>query len=112
MTAKTITRLLPLHAMLLGLSGAAHAQSAQKPVNLEAAAARAEIQQKFGFVPTFLAAVPDSAIGGAWAEMRDLQFNMKTALSCPTKELIGLAVASQIPCKYCTYTHTQIALLG
>ena len=33
-------------------------------------------------------------------------FNPKGALDGKTKELIGLAVAAQIPCQYCIYAHT------
>jgi AhpD family alkylhydroperoxidase len=33
-------------------------------------------------------------------------FNPKGALDGKTKELIGLAVAAQIPCQYCVYAHT------
>jgi AhpD family alkylhydroperoxidase len=35
--------------------------------------------------------------------------NPKTALSNKEKELIGLAVAAQIPCPYCIYFHTESA---
>jgi AhpD family alkylhydroperoxidase len=71
--------------------------------------ARADIQKTFGFLPTFLKGVPDSALPGAWEEMKALQLSDKTALPLKVKELIGLAVAAQIPCKYCVYGHTQIA---
>ena len=33
----------------------------------------------------------------------------KGALEPKTKELIGLAVAAQIPCEYCVYYHTKAA---
>ena len=33
-------------------------------------------------------------------------FNPKGALDGKTKELIGLAVAAQVPCQYCIYAHT------
>jgi len=112
MFMKTVARSMPLFAVLLGLSTVAHAQSAAKPSNPDAAAARAEIQRTFGFTPTFLAAVPDLAIAGAWQELRDLQISQTTALPSATKELIGLAVAAQVPCKYCTYTHAQFAQLS
>jgi AhpD family alkylhydroperoxidase len=35
--------------------------------------------------------------------------NPNTALDVKTKELIGLAVAAQIPCEYCVYFHTAAA---
>jgi AhpD family alkylhydroperoxidase len=44
--------------------------------------------------------------------MRDLQLSQKTALSGKTKELIGLAVAAQVPCRYCVIAHTEFAKLN
>src|SRR5476651_86004 len=41
--------------------------------------------------------------------MKAFQLNPKTQLSGKTKELIGLAVAAQIPCTYCIYFHTAAA---
>jgi AhpD family alkylhydroperoxidase len=80
--------------------------------NPAAEAARADIKGTFGFVPGFLNAVPNSALPGAWEEMKTLQMSQNTALSCKVKELIGLAVAAQVPCKYCTYAHTEFAKLN
>jgi len=75
-------------------------------------AARADVQATFGFVPGFIKAVPDRALPGAWQEFKALQLNPNTALPAKVKELIGLAVAAQIPCKYCILAHTQFAKLG
>jgi len=72
-------------------------------------AAYADIEATFGSVPTFLKVFPSVAIAGAWAEMKSLQMNPHTALSGKEKELIGLAVAAQIPCQYCIYAHTDAA---
>jgi AhpD family alkylhydroperoxidase len=77
-----------------------------------AQAARKDIQATLGFVPGFLKAMPDIALPGAWEEMKTLQMNPNTALPGKTKELIGLAVAAQVPCKYCTFTHTEFAKLN
>ena len=41
--------------------------------------------------------------------MRDFQLNPDTALPKKVKELIGLAVAAQVPCDYCVYFHTETA---
>jgi AhpD family alkylhydroperoxidase len=41
--------------------------------------------------------------------MKGLQMNPHTALSGKDKELIGLAVAAQIPCDYCIYFHSMAA---
>ena len=38
-----------------------------------------------------------------------MQLNPDTALDGKTKELMGLAVAAQIPCSYCVYFHTAAA---
>ena len=72
-------------------------------------AAYADIQATFGSVPTFLKAFPAGSIASAWGEMKSLQMNPHTALSGKEKELIGLAVAAQIPCQYCIYAHTESA---
>jgi AhpD family alkylhydroperoxidase len=80
--------------------------------NHEREAALKEIKETFGFVPKFFDFYPSEGLAGAWEEMKTLQLNPKTALSGLDKELIGLAVASQIPCNYCIYFHTQAAKLN
>jgi AhpD family alkylhydroperoxidase len=75
----------------------------------EADTTRAEIQAVLGFLPTFIKQVPDVALPGAWEEMKTLQMNPQTALSPKQKELLGLAVAAQIPCEYCIVAHTEFA---
>lgn len=66
-----------------------------------------DIEKTLGFVPEFLRAYPEVAISGAWEEMKSFQMGNKTALNGKQKELIGLAVSSQVPCHYCTYFHTK-----
>ena len=68
---------------------------------------RADIKATFGFVPTFLNNFPPVALTGAWSEFKSIQLNPKTSIPPKYKELIGLGVASQIPCTYCTTFHTQ-----
>jgi len=77
----------------------------------DAKATYADIQKTLGLVPTFLKAFPEVGIAAAWDELKSVQLNPHTALSGKQKELIGLAVAAQIPCRYCTYFHTQVAKL-
>jgi AhpD family alkylhydroperoxidase len=77
-----------------------------------AQAARADIAATLGFVPGFFKAMSDAAIPGAWQEMKGLQLNPGTALPGRAKELIGLAVAAQVPCKYCVFAHTEFAKLN
>jgi AhpD family alkylhydroperoxidase len=68
-----------------------------------------DIEQTLGSVPAFFKQMPETALAGAWAEMKAFQLNPKTQLNGKTKELIGLAVAAQIPCQYCIYFHTAAA---
>ncbi len=79
---------------------------------VDGASALAEINGLFGFTPEFLAKFPETARAGAWRQMRDVQMSPKTALGGKTKELIGLAVASQVPCRYCIIAHTEFAKLN
>ncbi len=74
----------------------------------DAKATYKDIQNTLGLVPTFMKAFPEDGIAGAWDEFKSLQLNPKTALSMKQKELIGLAVAAQIPCRYCVYFHTNV----
>jgi len=77
-----------------------------------AQASRADISKTLGFVPGFFRSMSDAAVPGAWEEMKGLQMNPNTVLPGRTKELIGLAVAAQIPCRYCVYGHTEFAKLN
>jgi AhpD family alkylhydroperoxidase len=71
-----------------------------------------EIQKALGFVPDFFKSVPEALLPGLWQSMAGFQMNPNTKLDGKTKELIGLAVASQIPCEYCIYFHTEFAKLN
>src|SRR5262249_40986307 len=71
-----------------------------------------DIEKTLGLVPSFLKAYPEEGIAAAWDELKSVQLNPHSALPMKTKELIGLAVAAQIPCRYCIYFHTQVAKLG
>lgn len=91
------------------------ASSKRTPIAItvtDGASALAEINGLFGFTPDFLAKFPETARAGAWRQMRDVQLSPKTALSGKSKELIGLAVASQVPCRYCIVAHTEFAKLN
>lgn len=101
------TKLLVMAMVVLGLGQVARA--AEPPA---ATAARADIQKTFGFVPQFLLKLPEGMLPGAWEEMKTLQLNPRTVLPGRTKELIGLAVAAQIPCRYCIVAHTDFAKLN
>ena len=94
-------------AAALGLLAAfAQPASAQETQNQ---ATYRDIEQTLGSLPSFFKQLPETAIAGAWAEMKAFQLNPKTQLNGKAKELIGLAVAAQIPCQYCIYFHTAAA---
>ncbi len=100
----SLIRLVASTATLVAIFSLASPAAAQ-----DAQATYRDIEQTLGSVPAFFKQMPASAIGGAWAEMKGFQLNPQTALSGKTKELIGLAVAAQIPCQYCIYFHTAAA---
>lgn len=107
----SIKKLAVLVSLLtLPLATASHA----KPDPHEAAAdkTRADIKAAFGFVPGFFDAASDAVLPGAWKMMSGYQMNPKTKLSAKVKELIGLGVASQIPCHFCTHAHREFGKLS
>lgn len=104
---KKVQTLALATALLATLALASHAR-ADDP----AAATTAEIQRTLGFVPAFIGRLPRALLPGWWNQTKALEMNPKTALSGKTKELLGLAVAAQIPCEYCVYFHTEMARLN
>jgi AhpD family alkylhydroperoxidase len=56
----------------------------------------------------FKLTLPDGVAKLHWDEQLAIM-NAGGALDAKTKHLIGLAVAAQIPCTYCVFTHTKIA---
>ncbi|MDP2621847.1 MAG: carboxymuconolactone decarboxylase family protein [Hyphomicrobiales bacterium] len=77
--------------------------------DMSAQATYRDIDETLGMVPSFFKLFPEVGIAGAWAEFKSVQLNPNTELDGKTKELIGLALASQIPCQYCVYFHTAAA---
>lgn len=70
-----------------------------------------EIEQRFGQVPTWTKTIPEPALIGFWALMRDLELG-ETTIPGKYKELIGLAVAGATRCRYCALFHTEGARLN
>lgn len=68
-----------------------------------------DIENTFGFMPAFLKSVPPTLLPQFWASLKMFQMGTETKLDGKTKELIGLAVAAQIPCEYCIQFHTEAA---
>ena len=104
------TRTLTATVALVLLAGGTAA--AQQPDNAEAQAAYADMKKTLGLVPTFMKSFPPEAIAAAWDEFKGLQLNPNSALPGKYKELMGLAVAAQVPCRYCIYFHTEAAKLN
>jgi AhpD family alkylhydroperoxidase len=95
--------------LLVFAAGALLAVTPAHAEDASATAAYKDIQATLGTVPDMFKTLPDVAVAGAWAEIKGVQLNPNTALNGKTKELMGLAVASQIPCQYCIYFHTLAA---
>ena len=72
-------------------------------------AAVAEMKEMFGKIPPRMQNFPKSATAAGWALIKSTDLNKNTALPLKIRELIGLAVSSQIPCKYCIYYHQRAA---
>jgi AhpD family alkylhydroperoxidase len=89
--------------------GLAAALCAAPAMAQDASTTYQDIQATLGMVPGFFKLFPEEGIAGAWTEFKSVQLNPKSALSGKEKELIGLAVAAQIPCSYCIYFHTAAA---
>jgi AhpD family alkylhydroperoxidase len=101
-----------IHVLAIATAGALGALTLGEPAaaqDTQAASVYRDIEQTLGSLPGFFKQLPDTAVAGAWAEMKAFQLNPKTELDGKTKELIGLAVAAQIPCQYCIYFHTAAA---
>ena len=90
-----------------GIFFAMDTANAEEPSPSEAAIA--EMNKMLGGVPAELKVYPESARVAGWEMMKATDFNKNTALPSKVRELIGLAVASQIPCQYCVYYHTKAA---
>ena len=69
---------------------------------------RAAAREAFGVELADIENYPDSMVAGAWAWMQDVE-DGEGALDAKTMQLIGLAVAAQIPCDYCIHYHRQAA---
>lgn len=101
-----MTKRIPLLILVTTVLTANIAAADQKA---RATQARGEIEKALGFVPAFIKTFPDALLPGFWDELQSVEMNPKTELDNRTKELIGLAVAAQVPCEYCIYFHTRAA---
>jgi AhpD family alkylhydroperoxidase len=102
-SSKTTLRRVKLVIPMLLFTLALSAQNNEAYEN-----AKKEITQTFGTFLTMFEVFPEHALAGAWETFKQLQ-SPENAISPKYRELIQLAVASQIPCVYCVYFHTAAA---
>ena len=98
-------RLLAAGLSLAWVGGAALAQDQAMTADETRAAAREALGVELADIENY----PDSMVAGAWAWMQDVE-DGEGALDPKTMQLIGLAVAAQIPCEFCTYYHRRAAM--
>jgi AhpD family alkylhydroperoxidase len=103
------TGLLATFVAAISLGAAIAMAPVASAEDASAQAAYRDIEKTLGMVPGFFKQFPAVGIAGAWAEFKTVQLNPNTKLDGKTKELLGLAVAAQIPCQYCVYFHTAAA---
>jgi len=70
-----------------------------------------DIENMFGFVPTFLKELPDSSLELEWKLMKRVQFE-EGPIPNKYRELIGLGISAVTKCRYCTLFHTEVAKLN
>ena len=70
-----------------------------------------DIEGMFGFVPSFLKAVPDSSLELEWELMKRVQFE-EGPIPNKYRELIGIAISAATKCRYCSLFHTEVARLN
>jgi AhpD family alkylhydroperoxidase len=70
--------------------------------------AKTEIEQTFGSVLSMFDVYPKDALPGVWENFKQMQ-SPDNVIPPKYRELIQLAVASQIPCDYCVYYHIEVA---
>lgn len=69
-----------------------------------------DIESVLGTVPMFFKLLPDASIAEEWALWKRVELD-ESPIPNKYKELIGVAVAAAIKCRYCVYFHTEAAKL-
>jgi AhpD family alkylhydroperoxidase len=70
--------------------------------------AKKEIEQTYGSFFSMFQHIPKDALSGSWENFKQMQ-SPDNAIPPKYRELLQLAVASQIPCDYCIYYHVTVA---
>ena len=68
-----------------------------------------DIESMFGFVPGFMKAIPKDVLIHNWPLMKKYQFG-ESEIPAKYREFIGLAIAANLKCPYCTLMHTGAAV--
>ncbi len=75
--------------------------------SVDVAKAEEEMKKTFGILPSWLMAYPEHARAAAWEWSKAIEGPGE--IPPKYQQLIALAVASQIPCDYCTFVHRSFA---
>jgi AhpD family alkylhydroperoxidase len=102
---KLVNILAPVAVITILASGLPAAQAQQAPT-LEQT--YKDIEATYGVLPEYMKVYPKQGIAGAWAMTKALEVE-KGALDPKIKSLINIAVAAQIPCRYCVWLDTKFA---
>ena len=102
----TLVRTSTIAAVIALIGVTAAPARAEEPPNLRT---NWTIQKHLGVVPKFFQLCPEAGLPAVWQEYRDVELSSVTALDAKTKELIAIAVATQIPCAACLYFHSAAA---
>lgn len=99
---KSVTALAVVTTIALGV---ASVQAQEKPSREETFQ---DIEAIYGVVPEYMKVYPEQGIAAAWALTKALEVE-EGALDPKVKSLINIAVAAQIPCRYCVWLDTKFA---
>src|SRR5512136_1452665 len=70
-----------------------------------------DIEEMFGFVPSFFKSISDSSLELEWKLFKRVQFD-PGPIPNKYRELIGLGISAVTRCRYCTLFHTEVAKLN
>ena len=99
---KTVTLLAAIPALAFSIVSAT---AQEKPTLAET---YKDIQSVYGVTPEYMKVYPKQGIAAAWALTKSLEVE-KGVLDPKIKSLINIAVAAQIPCRYCVWLDTKFA---
>ncbi|MBI2302342.1 MAG: carboxymuconolactone decarboxylase family protein [Armatimonadetes bacterium] len=67
-----------------------------------------DVTAHLGFVPEFLDHMPDATLGPEWEVFKLVQMEDET-IPMKYRELMGLAIAAVLKCKYCLFYHRNVS---